>query len=254
MTKKITTQGLRKFNLIMGFLHFAQAVLVLLLSTNFLLPISGNYLAFNTATESLEPATKVLFDLSLPALIVIFLLLSAAAHFIIATVYNKQYNKDLSLGMNKARWIEYSLSASVMMVAVALLVGIYDLMSLVMIFAFVAIMNLTGLVMEIHNQTTKKTSWVSYWVGCLAGLVPWIAIGFYMWLGADNDSAAPTFVYWIFVSIFIFFNCFAINMVLQYKKIGPWKNYLYGERVYIILSLVAKSLLAWQVFAGTLRP
>ena len=39
-------------------------------------------------------------------------------------------------------------------------------------------------------------------------------------------------------------------MVLQYKKIGPWKDYLYGERAYIILSLVAKSLLAWQVFAG----
>ena len=75
-----------------------------------------------------------------------------------------------------------------------------------------------------------------------------------MWLGAANGSPAPTFVYWIFVSIFLFFNCFAINMVLQYKKIGPWKNYLYGERVYIILSLVAKSLLAWQVFAGTLRP
>jgi hypothetical protein len=43
-------------------------------------------------------------------------------------------------------------------------------------------------------------------------------------------------------------------MVLQYKKIGPWKNYAYGELVYIILSLVAKSLLAWQVFAGTLQP
>jgi len=41
---------------------------------------------------------------------------------------------------------------------------------------------------------------------------------------------------------------------LQYKKVGKWQDYLYGERVYIILSLVAKSLLAWQVFAGTLRP
>jgi len=43
-------------------------------------------------------------------------------------------------------------------------------------------------------------------------------------------------------------------MFLQYKKIGKWKDYLYGEKVYIILSLVAKSALAWQVFAGTLRP
>jgi hypothetical protein len=84
--------------------------------------------------------------------------------------------------------------------------------------------------------------------------VPWVVIALYLWLGAMNDSKAPDFVYWIFVSIFVFFNCFAINMVLQYKKIGPWKNYAYGELVYIILSLVAKSLLAWQVFAGTLQP
>jgi len=196
----------------------------------------------------------MLFELSLPILIVLFLFMSAAAHFIIATVYNKKYNDNLDKGINKARWIEYSLSASTMMVAIVLLVGIYDAMSLLMIFMLVAIMNLLGLVMEIHNQTTKKTNWISYWVGCLAGAIPWIAVAFYMWLGADNGSKAPDFVYWIFVSIFLFFNCFAINMVLQYKKIGPWKDYLYGERMYIILSLIAKTLLAWQVFAGVLRP
>ena len=31
-----------------------------------------------------------------------------------------------------------------------------------------------------------------------------------------------------------------------------WADYLVGERTYITLSLVAKSLLAWQVFSGTL--
>jgi hypothetical protein len=55
-------------------------------------------------------------------------------------------------------------------------------------------------------------------------------------------------------SLFVFFNIFAVNMVLQYKKVGKWKDYLFGERVYIILSLTAKTLLAWQIFAGTLRP
>jgi hypothetical protein len=47
---------------------------------------------------------------------------------------------------------------------------------------------------------------------------------------------------------------FAINMVFQYKKIGKWKEYVFGEKMYILLSLLAKSALAWQVFAGTLRP
>ena len=227
---------------------------MLALSTNFTLPVSGSYLAFNTQTRSLEPASRVLFDLSLPGLVAGFLFVSAAAHLVIATVYRRVYDDDLARGINKARWLEYSLSASVMIVAIGLLVGIYDAMSLLMLFALVAVMNLLGLVMEVHNQTTPRTSWLSYAIGCLAGAVPWIVVAFYLWLGADSGSAAPTFVYWIFGSIFVLFNCFAINMVLQYRRVGPWRDYLYGERVYMLLSLVAKSLLAWQVFAGTLRP
>lgn len=254
MSNPITSKRLRKLNIIAGFLHLSQAIAILFLSKDFTLPISGSYLAFDPASQSLSPASTFLFDLSLPLLVALFLFLSAAAHFFIATVYNKQYNEQVSRGINVARWIEYSLSASVMIVAISLLVGIYDIMALVMMFSLVAIMNLLGLVMEIHNQTTKKTNWLSYWLGCLAGIVPWVVIAFTLWLGADNGSEAPSFVYWIFVSIFIFFNTFAINMVLQYKKVGPWKDYLYGELVYIVLSLVAKSLLAWQVFAGTLRP
>lgn len=251
---KITEHSLRRYNLTAGFLHLAQGIAVLILSKDFLLPISGSFLQFNQASQSLEPATATLFNLSLPLLIAIFFFLSATAHFSIVTFYQNQYVKLLAKGINRARWIEYALSASIMIVAISLLVGVYDFMSLVMLFSLAAIMNLMGLVMEVHNQTTRKTSWLSYWIGCLAGLVPWIVIAFYLWLGADQGSSAPTFVYWIFISIFVFFNCFAVNMVLQYKKIGPWKNYLYGEFVYIILSLVAKSLLAWQVFAGTLRP
>jgi len=254
MSKAITTARLRKLNLGMSGLHAIQAVAIVLLSKKFLLPISGSYLKFSQATQSLQPTTTQLFNLSLPLLIVIFFVLSSLAHLIIATIYNKRYNAGLKKGINRARWIEYSLSASTMMVAISLLVGVYDAASLVMIFVLTAIMNLCGLIMEVHNQTTNKTNWLSYWIGCLAGIIPWGVIALYMWLGAHNGSAAPTFVYWIFVSIFVFFNCFAINMVLQYKKVGPWKDYLYGERAYIILSLVAKSLLAWQVFAGTLRP
>ncbi len=254
MPKMITTAKLKKLNLYAAGLHLVQGVAVLLVSKSFAVPITGNYLKFNSNTQQLVPATEMLFNIQLAWLIAIFFFLSSAFHWFIATVYNKHYNRNLKLGLNKARWIEYSLSASVMMVAIGLLVGIYDASSLLMIFALISIMNLLGLVMEVHNQTTEKTNWLSYFIGCWAGILPWLVVAGYMALGASQGSKAPTFVYWIFVSMFVFFSCFAINMVLQYKKVGPWKDYLYGERVYILLSLVAKSLLAWQVFAGTLRP
>ncbi len=70
----------------------------------------------------------------------------------------------------------------------------------------------------------------------------------------SGDEGPPGFVYAIIPTLFIFFNIFAVNMVLQYKKVGRWKDYLFGERVYIILSLTAKTVLAWMIFAGTLAP
>ena len=63
--------------------------------------------------------------------------------------------------------------------------------------------------------------------------------------------SAPGFVYGIFVSLFVFFNVFALNQWLQYRAVGRWRDYLFGENVYIVLSLTAKSALAWQVFGGT---
>lgn len=257
--KKITIEGLRKLNIIAFFFFAAQlAVMALIASFKVKYDITVNYLTFNVATRTLSTASKAVFSLPLVWPILAFLAMSMTAHFIISTIWYRGYKRDLQKGMNRARWIEYSFSASTMIIAIGLLSGIYDLPSLIMLFALVMVMNLCGMIMEIHNQTTEKTKWISYFVGCIAGIVPWIVIAIYFLSSAQNATAAgakiPSFVYWIYVTIFIFFNCFAINMWLQYKKIGPWKNYLYGERVYIILSFVAKTALAWQVFAGTLRP
>ena len=41
---------------------------------------------------------------------------------------------------------------------------------------------------------------------------------------------------------------------LQYRAKGRFADYLVGERTYIVLSFVAKSALAWQVFTGALIP
>jgi len=241
----------------MGGLHFIQAIAVLLLSDpdKGVVPVTLNFLKFNQTVSKLFPATEQLFTVNLAWFVALFFFLSSMAHLYIATVYRKKYESDLMKGINRVRWFEYALSASVMMVAISLLSGIYDLSSLVMIFFLDAIMNLTGLAMEIHNQGEKKIKWLDFIIGSLAGIIPWIVFAIYVYGAREfGGGNIPTFVYWIYVSIFLFFNSFAINMFLQYKKVGKWKDYLYGERAYIILSLVAKTLLAWQVFGGTLRP
>ncbi|KTB47555.1 heliorhodopsin HeR [Dehalogenimonas alkenigignens] len=247
---------LRVYNAFMGLLHLIQAAAVLVLSNDFKLPVTTSFLSFDETIGRLWPVTDVWINVPLGAMVAVFLLLSAAAHFIIASppVFG-WYVRNLKTGINYARWYEYSFSASLMIVLIAMLCGVYDLGALLMAFALTAVMNLCGLVMEVHNQTTQRTNWISYTVGCIAGVAPWVAIAIYFFGSLSQaDGGVPTFVYVILPTLFVFFFSFALNMVLQYRKVGPWRDYLFGERVYILLSLIAKSALAWQVFAGTLRP
>ena len=71
---------------------------------------------------------------------------------------------------------------------------------------------------------------------------------------ASSEGSVPNFVYVIFAVYLVLFMSFAVNQVLQYRGIGKWKDYLYGERMYIVLSFVAKTLLVWLVFSGLFNP
>jgi hypothetical protein len=249
--------NLRRFNLIMGVFHLIQGIAMIALSSDFSITLSTQYLRAVISGNSfsleqnLQPAASIPFG---PA-VALFLLLSAGAHFLLGTVLYNWYVKNLKRKINQARWYEYALSSSLMIVLIGMLVGVYDVSTLILMFSINAMMNLFGLMMELHNQTTSKTDWTAFVYGCIAGIMPWIVIVLYISGAAQSvNTEIPAFVYAIIVTLFIFFNIFAVNMWLQYRGIGPWKNYLYGERVYIILSLVAKSLLAWQIWAGQLQP
>lgn len=245
---------LRQFNAVMGFIHLIQSGLMFWLSNDNTWEVFYTYAKYIEG-EGLVPQTAPFADIQLAPLVALFLLISAIAHFTLATVGYDWYKSKLKQHMNPARWYEYSLSASLMIVIIAMLTNILDLGTLIALFALTAVMNLMGLMMELHNQTTERTNWTAYIIGCIAGIVPWIVIAISL-VGASIQSGGqvPDFVIAIYFSIAFFFNLFAVNMALQYKKVWKWKDYLYGERMYIVLSLVAKSALAWQIFFGTLQP
>jgi hypothetical protein len=131
--------------------------------------------------------------------------------------------------------------------------GLIELSTVVFVFTLNFIMNLMGLVMEKYNQLTTTTSWLPFNIGVLAGIVPWILGGLYFVVSTSNIAdAIPVYAQFGFLLTFLFFNSFAINMWLQYKKIGKWKDYAYGEKAYITLSLVSKSALGWIIVLGTM--
>jgi hypothetical protein len=238
----------------MAVLHFLQGALMVFLADAVRWPITRTRYEFDTATETIAPVSVPWMDVQLSLLVAGFLFISALAHTIIATVRYEEYVAYMERGMNPYRWYEYAVSASLMIVVIGMLAGIWDLGTLTALFGLVAIMNLSGLLMEQRNQSTEETDWTPYYVGTIAGVIPWIVIAI-TFIGTVTAAGGefPEFVIYIYVSIFVFFNLFAINMILQYRETWRWNDYLFGEKTYIALSLVAKSLLAWQVYFGTLN-
>ena len=232
---------LRTYNVVMGVLHSVQAVAILVLANLAGPPGSGRFT---------EPVTIV--DWPYAVGVALFLVISALSHFVIAGPAFAAYGRGLRDGHNSFRWIEYSVSASVMIVLIAQLSGIVELAALAGIFAVNAAMILFGWLQE-RYEYPGSGRWMPFVFGSIVGSVPWILIVFYFAApGADRPEGPPTFVYAIIITLFVWFSSFAVNQALQYARVGKWRDYLFGEWVYVLLSLTAKSLLAWQVFGGTL--
>ena len=251
MSKDVNTKTVKRYNLIAGIFHLAQGLLVVSMANDFSLPIVARYMAGPPGSSFAEPVTILKTPVGLT--VAIFLFLSAFFHFlVISPKFFAKYSSGLLANRNYFRWVEYSISSSVMIVLIAQICGISDVAALIAIFGVNASMILFGWLQEKYEEPGNG-GWLPFIFGCIAGIVPWLGLVFYIFaIGGPGDTKAPAFVYGIVISLFLLFNCFAVVQFLQYKKVGKWAQYLRGEKTYITLSLVAKSALAWQIFASTL--
>jgi hypothetical protein len=259
----ISFSYLKRFNIGAGVLHIITGVLMLFLGLTlewsqdvYTIYLDFEIISFDPFEFVIQPTPAVLFTLTnIGVILASFPLMSALAHFLIAGPLNNRYVANLKKGMNPYRWYEYSVSSSVMIFLITFLLGIWDIWSLVMIVVLNAMMISFGYLMEKLNQYTEKTDWSPFILGCVAGFTPWVVLfGYFAATFSAAELNPPTFVYIIIFMYLILFNIFALNQFLQYKKVSKWADYLYGERMYIVLSLIAKTLLSWIVFAGIFAP
>lgn len=241
--------SLRGINVVVGLAHLAQAALMLALSNDLALPVTASWATGDPVVARMPSAPEEVFALAIGPAVALFLLLAAADHLVVAAPgVHRWYERQIDGNRNVVRWIEYSVSAALMMVLVARFSGIADLAALIGVFALTTSMILFGLLME-RQQQPGSADWSAFWFGSFAGAVPWAAVAIYL----VNGASPPGFVYAIVAVQFVFFFSFALNMALQYRRFGRWRDYRFGEVVYTVLSLGAKSALAWLVFANVLR-
>ena len=239
--------GLRSWNLALTVLHLAQAAAVAVLAGDFAITVTSSFPA--GPPGSAVPAPDPLFDVRIGWAVALFLGLAALDHLVTATVARGTYERDLRRGINRFRWVEYSVSATLMVVLIGFYSGISGINAVIAVAGANVGMILFGWVQELMNPPGRsRTTMLPFWFGTLVGLAPWVAIA----VNIFGSATVPGFVYGIVVVQALLFFSFGLNQWLQYRGVGRWTDYAYGEKVYLVLSLVAKSLLAWQIFGGSL--
>lgn len=243
---------LRRWNLGLTALHGVQVVLVLVLANGFAITVTSQYPQGPPGTP--PPAPEALFDVRVGVAIAVFLALAALDHLLTATVLRDHYEADLARGINRFRWMEYSVSATIMVLLIGFYNGITGVVEVIAIAGANVAMILFGWLQELMNPPGRdRTTMLPFWFGCVAGIAPWVAIVVNV-VGAGSGGEVPGFVYGIVVVETVLFFSFGLNQWMQYRRVGPWSSYLFGEKSYLVLSLVAKSLLAWQIYGGSLAP
>jgi hypothetical protein len=239
--------GLSRWNAGLTLLHLAQAVAVIVLAGDFAITVTSSIPEGPPGTGVGAP--EALFDVPIGWAVAVFLLLAALDHLLTGTVARSTYERDLRRGINRFRWVEYSASATLMVILISFYAGVTNINAVIAIAGANVAMILFGWLQELMNPPGRRTTtMLPFWFGTLVGLAPWLSIAF----NVIGSETVPGFVYGIVVAQAVFFFSFGLNQWLQYREIGRWAEYAYGEKVYLVLSLVAKSVLAWQIFAGSL--
>ncbi|MGV8874756.1 MAG: heliorhodopsin HeR [Rhodococcus sp. (in: high G+C Gram-positive bacteria)] len=239
--------NLRRWNVGLTVLHFGQAIVMLLLTNDFAIAVISSFPDGPPGTTGLT--TSTLFDVRIGWVIALFLGLAGLDHLLTATAARGVYERDLRGGINRFRWVEYSVSATLMVIVISLYWGINTINALMVIAGANAAMIFFGWLQERMNPPGRtSTTMLPFWFGCLVGITPWFAMAVNITLFSDVPSA----IYAILVVQGLFFFCFGLNQWLQYRGVGRWTDYAFGEKTYLVLSLLAKSLLAWQIFAVSL--
>ena len=240
-------RGLRRWNLGLAVLHLGQAALIFFLTSGFAIAVTSSFPEGPPGTA--QPAPSILFEVRIGWAVAIFLTLAGLDHLLTATVGRNVYERDLRKGINRFRWVEYSFSATVMVVLISFYFGVTSINAVIAVVGANVAMILFGWLQERMNPPGRSsTTMLPFWFGCLVGVTPWLAIAVNL-IGA---STIPGGVYGIFIVQAMFFFSFGLNQWLQYRGVGRWADYAFGEKTYLVLSLGAKSLLAWQVFAVSL--
>lgn len=255
---------LQKWNIWLAGLYGLQAIAVLVVGSAQLAPLTSTFLTVDslrsTASGSLvlAPATHHLFDLNLLYVAFGLMAVLAAIYVSQATWYRGRYEAELQRGFNTTRWVGYGVTASFIFVVLAIWSGVYDITTLLVLLVLGALLHTMCLWAERTigqgGKHSKNSAWLGFGLVWLAGIGMWLVVLVAL-LGANVYGAGhiPNRVYWLAATSALTALAFAVGLLRQLQNPKTGQRYRLTEQRFMVLKLVASTLLVWQIVAGTMH-
>ncbi len=247
---------LRTWNVVAAIVLLVQAIAILILNNTTSLPVNAHYLAKDELASRtaghmiLAQAVHHLFDVRMSWLLAAFLAVAGVLYALFATVLRPRYEALVVKRANGWRWGANAVSVGLMFAALLMVNGMYDAASLLMLLGLVAVIQLLGYMSEVLAAQASRAKWWAYAAMFAAGTVVWLTIVGYVKDAVIYGNGLPHYVYWLDGSVLIVALLLAANKFLVVQGRGKWADYVYGERLFTLLLVVAMSAVAWQVFFG----
>ena len=182
------------------------------------------------------------------------LLVSTVCHFLVSSPTAFRYTIGIKTGHSSIRWIDFALSSSVLLWVLAEITAIAHTSAFVVLIIANAALLALGSRLE-KADAPGRALYPGFLIGALVAALPWLALLLYvMGPGSTGETRPAMFVFTLVVSIFITAGAFVLNQVLPHFRVGPWRDFVFGEGVYIALNLGAKLALTAQIVVVAVLP
>jgi hypothetical protein len=257
---KLKIKDIFKANYTLSIIYFAQLLVIIFMAKSYILPVSTSYITRDQllvnayGNKAISAATAHIFDVNVKSLIVFLLLLLIITYVWLATMYHYNYEKDLERDANPIRWVQTGITNGLLMVIIGLLGGVYDLLTLLILFILPILTNTFFIIKEQLPNQIKSIDGLLNTLKIVTALLPPIIILCYV-ISADiyGTHGISTYYYYLFATIIVFYAGTLANQRLLNNKTGNWNKYIYSEQMHIILDFIVVTAVIWQVFAGVLH-
>ena len=193
--------------------------------------------------------------LALKLLLVFIFLITAIFHFFYFTNY--RYYKEVLKGRNRYRWVEYGITATMMIFVLCIISGVKEIYATLGAVLLTIAMMSFGYFFEMNADPKVKLSaivmgffiLVSVWSIILGNFVPNI-------ISAKEDQGydIPDWVYGVLFPMIFWWTSFGIVTILNYKAYRKKKyDFSRYERYYILLSFFSKAFMGYYLAFGLSR-